>query len=95
MVVSVDSTERSLQTAERYGLTFPLLSDSGREAIRQYGVIHSGSALDGTDIALPAHFLIDTDGRIVWRRVAVRVQDRPDPKEVLKAFGTALGPANK
>lgn len=36
-------------------------------------------------------FLIDREGKIVWRRIAERVQDRPDPKAVLQTIREKLG----
>lgn len=83
MVVSADGPERSQQVIDRNDLKFTFLSDRERAVIRDYGVLHAGGGPSGEDIALPAQFLIDRDGRILWRRVAGRIQDRPGPKEVL------------
>ena len=91
--ISVDAPERSGEVVRRNGLRFALLTDSDAAVIRRYGVLHAGGGDQGNDVALPALFLIDRDGRIVWRRIAIRIQDRPDPRtiiaEVQKRFGRA------
>ncbi|MCG3128782.1 MAG: hypothetical protein CHACPFDD_03674 [Phycisphaerae bacterium] len=68
---------------QRHDLPFPILSDTERHVIRAFGVLHAGGAPNGGDIAIPSHFLIDRDGRIVWRFIATRVQNRPDPAELI------------
>ena len=63
-----------------YALEFPLLSDPRAEVIEAYGVLHPDGGLDGA-IARPATFLIDREGRVVWRdltenwRVRVRAAE--------------------
>lgn len=84
LTISVDAPRHSQLAVERLGLKFPLLSDVDKKVIQDYGVVHHGGGPDGSDIALPAHFLIDQQGRIVWRRVAGRLQDRADPQEILR-----------
>lgn len=68
------------------GLNFPILSDPDRKVAREYGLLHAGGAPDGSDIAIPAHILVDRNGKILWQRVAKRIQDRPSPGEVLAAI---------
>ena len=63
------------------GLTFPVASDPGLRAIRAYGVAH-----DGREIAVPTVFVLDRDGRTLYRKVAESITDRPDLEEVLAAL---------
>lgn len=84
LAVAVDPPREALRVVEKNRLDFPVLCDVQRRVIRDYGLVHAGGAPDGGDIAVPAHMLIGRDGRIVWRRVSGRVQDRPVPEEVLK-----------
>lgn len=93
LAVSVDAPHKSEQAAERLDLGFPLLSDVERRVIADYGVVDRGGGPGGEDIAIPAHFLLDIEGRIVWRRVAGRVQSRAGPQEVLKAAREHFGRA--
>lgn len=86
VAVSVDSPQHSRQAVDRLGLTFPLLSDTEHKTIQDFGLVHHAGGPGGEDIAIPAQFLIDRDGRILWRRIAGRIQDRPDPRDVLRTL---------
>lgn len=69
---SVDSHERF---AEQHGLKVPLLSDPGKSVARAYGVVGPGGLLRR------AIFLVDRDGAIRYRQVALfglRYQDVGD-----------------
>ena len=84
LAIAVDPPRRARRVVETSRLAFPILCDTEREAIRKYGVVHKGGGPRNSDIALPAHFLIDTDGRIAWQHIARRNQDRPAPRDVLE-----------
>ncbi|MBU0719555.1 MAG: redoxin domain-containing protein [Planctomycetes bacterium] len=85
LAVSVDSPTESRRFAERLGLQFPLLCDTDGSVLRSFGVVHSGAGRGGADIAIPANVLIGRGGRILWRYVPHRIQERLDPAKVLKA----------
>jgi peroxiredoxin (alkyl hydroperoxide reductase subunit C) len=57
--ISVDSHWANEAFAQSLGLTFPLLSDFRRKAMRAYGVL-----LDQAGYSARALFVIDRDGRI-------------------------------
>jgi len=80
VAISVDPPDKSRLIAERYGLEFSLLSDPDLEVIDAFGVRHRDGGLDG-DIARPAIFILDREGRIVWRELTEnwRVRARPEP----------------
>lgn len=83
LAVSVDPPATSAKLALEQRLGFPILSDVRRELVGQLGLLHEGGAPDGSDIAVPASFLLDRDRHVVWRHVAARIPDRPDPRELL------------
>ncbi|HUU82423.1 MAG TPA: redoxin domain-containing protein [Phycisphaerae bacterium] len=85
LAIAVDPPERARQVVEGNGLEFSILCDTERRVIGDYGLVHAGGGPEGTDIALPAHLLVDTDGRVVWRFVSRRVEDRVHPDDVLEA----------
>lgn len=89
LAISVDPPAKSREVVQRFHLEFPILSDAKREVIRAYGLVHAQGALDESDIAIPAHILIGRDGRILWRHIARRVQDRPDPAEDIEQIRRA------
>ena len=86
MAVSVDTPDQSRRVVTARGLNFPILADTDRKIITQYGLVHKGGGPGGSDVAIPAHVLIDRDGTIAWRRASRRVQDRPDPETDLTAI---------
>jgi peroxiredoxin len=83
VAVSVDAPQRSREVVKRWGLPFPILADERRSVTRGLGLLHRGGGLEGSDISLPAHVLIDSERRIRWRYVADRIQNRLATEHVL------------
>jgi peroxiredoxin len=81
--VSVDRTDDSARVVSQHHLPFHILADVDRKVIAKYGLVHRGGGQKKEDIALPAHVLIDRGGRIAWRHIARRFQDRPYPSTIL------------
>ncbi len=73
--------------ADRAGITFPLLSDTGLAAIRAYGVLN-----ERQEIAHPASFVIDRSGVVRYAREDIDYRVRPSADELLAAV-RALRPA--
>ncbi len=71
---------------EERGIAFPVLSDPDCSVIRAYGLLHENGGPQGEAVAVPAHFLIEKAGRIVWRFTSRLAQDRPHPDDVVKAI---------
>ena len=51
IAISVDPPETNRDLAQRYGFTFPILSDPNLEAISKYDLVHENAVEDGS--ALP------------------------------------------
>jgi peroxiredoxin len=81
--ISVDSNEESRRLTASQHYTIPLLSDSQTQTIRAYGVLHPHGGADGRDIARPAEFLVDADGRIRWANLTETLLARLRPETVL------------
>jgi len=81
----VDTPEESRELVAAEGLPFRILSDEQRDVVRRYGLLHAGGGPGGTDIAVPAQFLLRPDGSVAWRHISRRIQDRADPAETLAA----------
>ena len=90
MAVSVDPPEKNRAVMDKAKLAFPILADESRSSTRAFGIMHEKGSPNGTDIPIPAMFLIDRNGVIAWERVAEAVQDRPDPQEVIDAVREAI-----
>ena len=63
--VSVDSHWSNAAFARSLGVRFPLLSDWKREASAAYGVLLPDKGYSGR-----ASFLVDKQGRILWREIS-------------------------
>ena len=72
----VDSTQQKLE------ITYPLLSDENREMVIAYNVLDPSN----TDIARPATYIIDSNGRVAWKFLDVQTGGRLGPDEILTAL---------
>jgi len=81
MAVSADSATDSKALAARLGLNFPLFSDPTLDIAAKYGVRQTER-----DIALPALFIIDANGKVRFARIAEHSADRPSVDDVLQAL---------
>jgi len=84
--ISVDSHWANGAFARQLGLRFPLLSDWKREASAAYGLLlDAGYSGRGS-------FLVDKQGRIVWREVSDNmgsIEDVPSLADALAALASA------
>jgi peroxiredoxin len=75
---------------ERNKLPFTILSDEERSVTKRLGLLHATGSPEGKDVPIPAHFLIDRQGRIIWEHVATKIPDRPDPEDVINIIRSKL-----
>jgi peroxiredoxin len=93
--ISVDPPEINQRQSKKRGYTFPLLSDPNAKIIRRYDVLHLGAGPKGADIARPAEFLIDSNGRVVrWVNLTENIAVRARPEQVLEALNQ-ISPAGQ
>jgi alkyl hydroperoxide reductase subunit AhpC len=62
------------------GASFPMLGDPNHQVAEAYGVYN----LMGDQKAAPSVFVIDADGRIVWRYIGKGPGDRPSVGQILE-----------
>jgi peroxiredoxin len=86
LAVATDSPAQSLAVVEKSRLNFAILCDEDAELLRRFGVLHAGGGPRGRDIAIPAHFLLDRTGRVVWSHIAENVSDRPELTDLRAAL---------
>ena len=84
VAISVDTPEESRNLVQQTKYSFPFLSDQNREAIRRYDLVHAGAGENGSDIARPAEFLIDSTGTVRWVHLTENYFVRARPEEVLE-----------
>ena len=73
---------------EETGLPFNILVDESRETLKAYGVWHR-VGLDAWNIARPALFVIEPDGRITYSFVAEKQHEFPGHDEIVNALKPA------
>jgi glutaredoxin-dependent peroxiredoxin len=78
IAVSADPPAGGQKVAVELKLTYPILSDVYRNFIKQYGVLHPSEG-----IARPSMFIVNKEGRIVWKYVGKEASDRPPIETVL------------
>ena len=86
VAISVDTPEINRRQRQKLGYTYTFLSDPKTEVIRPYGLLHRGAGPQGTDIARPAEFLIDSSGTSRWVNLTENIAVRVRPEQVLDAF---------
>ncbi|MXV74143.1 redoxin domain-containing protein [Candidatus Poribacteria bacterium] len=79
IAISADSQALTGLTKQSLNITYLLLSDENREAIDAYNVIDTGN----TRIARPATYIIDQDGRIVWKFLDAKFDTRVSSDQIL------------
>ena len=67
LAISTDAVDDNRRLADSAGIQFSLLSDADGAIMDAFGLRHAGGNIDGGDIARPAVFIVDRDGKIVWR----------------------------
>ena len=72
---------------EETGLPFDILIDERRDMARAYGVWHR-LGLDAWNIARPAVFLVEQDGRISYSVISDNQREYPSQDEILAAADT-------
>ena len=83
VAISVDTPELSHNLAAKAGYTFPILSDPHAETIRRYNLLHKGAGPEGSDIARPAEFLVDSSGVVRWENFTEDIRVRAKADEML------------
>lgn len=84
IAISNEDHQRAAKLKAENAITFPILADTDRTVIQQYGVFHQAEP-KGRPIARPAAFIIDGNGVIEYRYVGEDQRDRPAAADLLKA----------
>lgn len=82
--ISVDTFFALKAFADQQHLTFPLLSDFNKQAIRDYGVFND-DMIGMKGIAKRAVFVLDKDGVVRHREVLDDARNEPDYEKIHKA----------
>ena len=77
--MTADPIADAQKAAVEMKLAYPVLSDTCRTAISTWGVLHHTEG-----IARPSMFLVNKEGKIVWKYIGTDAADRPPIATVLK-----------
>lgn len=86
VTVVAQRSEAVKRYIEDTGLPFNILVDDTRDVLKTYGVWQR-FGLDGWNIARPALFLIDREGRIRYTYIADSQEEFPDHDEITREIG--------
>jgi thioredoxin-dependent peroxiredoxin len=84
VAVTADPIADAQKAAVEMNLAYPILADPSRTAITTWGVLHPTEG-----IARPSMFLVNKEGKIVWKYIGTDAADRPPIATVLKQLQTA------
>ncbi len=84
LALSVDAPEDSLAMIERLGLTFALGSDPNQHVVKAFRVQNP----ETQELALHAVYIVDAEGKVLYRKVASR---RPTSEELIDAVDAFRG----
>jgi len=89
VAVSVDAPAANKGFSEVNKLSFPVLSDYSREAVKQFGVLlNNFGGLKGLDVAKRSVFVLDKAGIVRYAWVSEDPGVEPPYDEVIKAVGS-------
>jgi len=82
--ISVDSWYANQEFARKLNVSFPLLSDFDRAACAAYGVL-----VPERGYSRRALFVVDKQGRVLWREIAPTPTEIPSAEDALAAIEAA------
>jgi hypothetical protein len=94
-VITYDVPAILADFSRRRGITFPLLSDTGSQTIKAYGILNTTVAAGTSNygIPFPGTFLIDRTGKVTSRFFEEAYQERNTVSTIMIARGNAKAPA--
>lgn len=101
VAISPQTVQQSFFMVDQHKLRFPLLSDAGNQAARQFGLVYRvpddqqaiyrrafvnlpfANGDDSWELPIPATFILDCDGTILFASADEDYTQRPEPQEIL------------
>lgn len=88
--ISYDSAEVLKGFAEKHGIAFPLLSDTGSKTITAWGLLNKEATGRTAGIPHPGTFIIDRAGKILSRSFEQPYQERRSATSLLGQLAVAI-----
>ncbi len=77
---------------EKAGVDYDILYDENLAMARNLGLIHKGAIpVKDIDLAQPATFLFDANGKVIWSYISTNYRIRPETMDLLAAAEEHLG----
>ena len=90
--ISYDPPATLRAFADKHGLTFPLLSDSGSKTITAWGLLNRAATGRAAGVPHPGTFIIAPDRRVVERAFETAYEERSTATSVLARIGAPIAP---
>jgi peroxiredoxin len=105
VAISPQTVKQSFFMHDQHRLRFPLLSDSGNQVARQFGLTYRvppeqevvyhrafinlpfANGDDSWELPIPATYIIDRDGTVIYASANEDYTERPEPWEILEFLG--------
>ena len=77
---------------EKVGVDYYILYDENLAMAKNMGLIHKGAIpIKDIDLAQPATFLFDANGKVLWSYISTNFRIRPETKDLLTAAEKYFG----
>ena len=88
MIWAISPQDRATNHAfrEKREVGFPILCDESLTVINQWGLRDELDPHAASQIPWPTTYIIDTAGRVHWRKMGYNKADRPTPGEIIAAL---------
>jgi peroxiredoxin len=74
------------------GVDYPVVYDDNLAMAKNMGLLHKGAnPIKNTDLAQPATFLFDAEGKIIWSYVSTNYRIRPETMDIFAAAEEHFG----
>lgn len=84
--------ESAVAMKDKVGVDYDILYDENLAIAKNLGLIHKNAIpRKGIDLAQPATFLFDANGKILWSYVSTNYRVRPETMDLLEAAEKHLG----
>ena len=84
--------ESAVAMKEKAGVDYPVLYDDNLAMAKNMGLLHKGAnPIKKQDLAQPATFLFDADGKVIWSYVSTNYRIRPDTMDMFAAAEEHFG----
>lgn len=90
VIILAQNQARIKEFLEERPYPFPVLADSGREVVKEYGVYVKAN-FESVNIARPANFILSADGTVKYIHIASIQTEYPKDEDIFAVLDELLG----